>query len=180
MRCHPVPVLVLAGALTVGCSPGAQPDSPNDGPPSVATPGTATRAPSSTTTAARIPDGTWAREITTEEIERRDLELPPGFVVDNYLADGSVKVVLRTQGSRWSILVQDDAGAFEVGDSGGSTYDTEGRWVHTDDVSGTTRVLEWELEDDSLTTSALTRPEGQSPPEDDERLVLEGTWQLDD
>lgn len=181
VRPHPVRVLVLvfAGALTVGCSPGAAGSLPDGGPGSAATHGTASEAPTSTTTLA-LPDGTWTREITTEEVERRQLELPANFLVDNYMADGGVLLALKTKGSRWSILLQDDAGAFEVGDLGSSTYDDDARWIMTGDGTRRSLMLEWKINGPILTTSGLASPQGQPPPDDAERLILEGTWQLDE
>ena len=127
--------------------------------------------------AAGIPDGTWVREITTAEITRRGLSLAPEEITGNYLDDGSAQVVLKTQGSRWSILVQDDAGEFEVGDLGETSYDAQGRWVQSSDSTGSALLLVWDVNGDALTTSGLTSPDGQPIDEDGTHLFTEGTWQ---
>lgn len=179
-------VLSLAGALLAGCSgaTGAPADQGGSGSGSTAptvstttpsTPEQASGAPEGATTTG-IPDGTWAREITTAEINRRGLTLPPEEMTSNYLDDGTVELVLKTQGKRWSILVQDDAGEFEVGDLGNTSYDAQGRWVQSSDSTGSAVLLVWEVNGNGLTTSGLTAADGQPIDENGAHLFTEGTW----
>ena len=178
--------LLLAGAALSGCSgaKGAPADQGGPGSGSGASTGStstlsspqhSSSAPESA--AAGIPDGTWAREITTAEITRRGLTLAPEEMTSNYLDDGSVQLVLKTQGKRWTILVQDDAGEFEVGDLGSTSYDGQGRWVQSSDSTGSALLLVWEVDGNALTTSGLTLPDGQPIDEDGTHLFTEGTWQ---
>lgn len=126
---------------------------------------------------AVIPDATWVREVTTAEITSRGLELTPEELASNYLADGAAQVVLKTQGNRWAVLVQDDAGEFELGDMGKSSYDDDGRWVQSSDATGDALLLVWTLTGDTLTTADLTTASGGAVDDDGAHLFLEGTWQ---
>jgi hypothetical protein len=110
------------------------------------------------------------------EIARRGLHLPPEEVIANYLDDGSARVVLKTQGARWSLLIQDNAGAYEVGDLGTTSYDSASRWVQRSDSTGSTLLLAWKVNGDTLITSGLTPPAGQPPLGDGEQVFLEGSW----
>ncbi|WP_406832286.1 hypothetical protein ABEG17_05525 [Pedococcus sp. KACC 23699] len=161
--------VLVAGLLLTGCA-GAT------GRPST-TPSTSARMAStaSTSSQARIPDGTWTRDITKAEITRRGLHIAPDVLTANYLDDGSVRLVLKTQGSRWSILVQDDAGAYEVGDKGETTYDAKGLWVQASDSTGTSMLIAWTVRGGTLTTSIHTSPDGPKPADDDV-LFLGGQW----
>ena len=161
---------VLVGALLLsGCS-GAT-GSPSTTPsPAARVAGTA-----STSSPARIPDGTWTRDVTKAEITRRGLHIAPDVLTANYLDDGSVRLVLKIQGSRWSILVQDDAGAFEVGDKGGTAYDANGLWIQASDSTGTSMLIAWTVRGGTLTTSMHTSPKGPKPADDDV-LFLAGQW----
>ena len=174
--------LLITGAPLAGCSSGSEPATGQEGSgePAVsatASPATEQSGGAAGGVAAGIPDGTWVREITTAEITRRGLNLAPEEITSNYLDDGSAQLVLKTQGARWSILVQDDAGEFEVGDLGETTYDAQGRWVQSSDSTGSTVLLVWKVNGDALTTSQLTSPEGQPLGEDGAQLFLEGAWQ---
>lgn len=182
---HPATAILISVALLGGCSDDAQtPTGPGAADPAAAsrsvpaTPSSSPAAPSKTTTGqlTAIPDGTWAREITTAEITRRGLHLLREEITANYLDDGSARVVLKTQGSRWSMLVQDDAGAYEVGDLGTTSYDSAGRWVQGSDSTGGTLLLVWKVNGDTLVTSGLTPPAGQPPLGDGEHVFLEGSW----
>ena len=178
--------LVLAGSLLAGCSgatgspadqgdPGSGSGAPTGSTSAPSSPQHSSSAPESA--AAGIPDGTWAREITTAEITRRGLKLAPEEMTSNYLDDGSVQLVLKTQGERWTILVQDDAGEFEVGDLGSTSYDGQGRWVQSSDSTGSALLLVWGVNGNALTTSGLTSPDGQPIDDDGAHLFTEGTWQ---
>jgi hypothetical protein len=176
--------LLISAALLAGCSgatgasAGGAGASPRSGA-QTASPTTApSQSPSSSTPAsavAGIPDGAWVREITKGEIARRGLHLSPKEMTANYLDDGKVQLVLKTLGKRWSILVQDDAGAYEVGDLGSTSYDAQGRWVQSSDATGSALLLVWKLDGKSLITSGLASPDGQ-PIDDGTHLVTEGTW----
>ena len=177
--------LLISTALLAGCSgaTGASAGGAGAAPRSgaqTASPTTApSQSPSSSTpvsTVAGIPDGTWVREVTTGEIARRGLHLTPNEITSNYLDDGSGQVVLKTQGKRWTILVQDNAGAYEVGDLGDTSYDAQGRWVQSSDATGGALLLVWKVDGNSLTTSGVTSPDGQ-PIDDGTHLATEGTWQ---
>ncbi|KQU64137.1 hypothetical protein [Phycicoccus sp. Root101] len=164
--------LLAVGILLAGC--GGAPDSGQATQSS--SPPPSTTAPTSTAPAtdkARIPDGTWTREVTKAEITRRGLQIPPEVITGNYLDDGSVRLVLKSQAARWSILVEDDAGAFEVGDQGGTSYDAEGRWVQASDSTGGSVLIDWKISGDTLTTSI---PKSGPQLSDEERLFLEGPW----
>lgn len=178
--------LLISGALLGGCSGDAQlPTAQGTAKPVAAPrsgPATPSTSPAATSTATigkltAIPDGTWARTVSTAEITRRGLHLTPQEMTSNYLDDGRDRVVLKTQGSRWSILVQDDAGAYEVGDLGTTSYDSTGRWVQgSDSAGGGTLLLAWKVNGDTLVTSGLSAPKGQAPPGDGEHVFLEGNW----
>ena len=136
------------------------------GPPS------AVAATRSTGGAAQgIPVGTWTREVTLAEISRRGLTLSSKEVADNHLTDGSVRLVLQTRSSSWSLLVEDDTGQLEVGDTGSTGYDAEGRWVQHGDNTGGVTVLSWRVDGPALVTSGLSA----SAPDGD-HVFLEGTW----
>lgn len=161
---------LVAGALLAGCA-GA-----TDGTSGTASVSSTTDSAASTGPGARIPDGTWSREVTTAEISRRGLTIAPEVIVGNYLDDGRARLVLKTQGSRWSILVEDNEGAFEVGDQGDTSYDAKGRWVQASDSSGGSGLIVWAVSGDTLTTSMARTTSGPQPADDD-RLFLEGDWQ---
>src|SRR4051794_33450337 len=105
MRTGPT-TLLLAGALLAGCSgatsaggqvgSGSASEAPSVSTITSSSPGPPTAPPHST--AAGIPDGTWTRVITTAEIARRGLVLPAEELTGNYLDDGTVQVVIKTQG----------------------------------------------------------------------------------
>lgn len=182
---HATTALLLSGALLAGCTGGAVaptgqgPAEPVAAARSVpATPPTSQAAASSPTTRGvrAIPDGVWAREITTAEMTRRGLHLSPEEMTANYLDDGTARLVLKIQGSRWSILVQDDSGAYEVGDLGTTSYDSAGRWVQGSDSTGGTLLLAWKVNGDTLVTSGVKPPAGQPPLGDGEHVFLEGSW----
>lgn len=161
--------MVVASILLAGCAAATRSGAATSSSPPRAD-GT-----SSSSSSPRIPDGTWSREVTTAEISRRGLRISPDVITANYLDDGSVRLVLKTQGSRWSILVEDDKGAFEVGDQGGTSYDAQGRWVQASDSTGDSILLGWAVSGDTLTTSVPTTTPGRRPT-DDERLFVEGAW----
>ena len=163
-------VITATTAITVGVLLTACTSATGNGSATSSAPDHSASAP-----AARIPDGTWTRDVTTAEITKRGLHIGPDVITANYLDDGSVRLVLKTQGTRWSILVQDNAGAFEVGDQGSTRYDAEGRWVQESDSTGGSILLGWAVSDDTLTTSIPTSGDGPQP-SDDERLFVEGPW----
>jgi len=165
--------LLLTGGLLAGCT-GDEGDPSGTGDTT-----SSSEQPSSTPTAAAagIPDGTWVREVTTAEIASRGLTLSAKEITGNYLDDGAAQLVLKTAGTRWALLVQDDAGEFEMGDLGDSSYDAQGRWLQSSDTNGGAVLLVWDVTGDALTTSDLTTASGSPINEDGAHLFLEGTWQ---
>ena len=178
MRTAPAATAILiSGALIGGCSGGAQPPAGQGAGKQVAATQSVSAPPSPTSAElTAIPDGAWARDITTAEMTRRGLHLSPEEITANYLDDGTVRVVLRTQGPRWSLLVEDDIGAYEVGDLGTTSYDSTGRWVQGSDSTGGSLTVAWKVNGDTLVTSGITPPPGQPPVGDAEHVFLEGSW----
>ena len=178
MRTAPAATAILAiGALLGGCSGGAQPPAGQGAGKAVAAARSVSPPPSPIPAElSAIPDGAWARDITTADVTRRGLHLSPEEITANYLDDGTVRVVLRTQGPRWSLHVQDDVGAYEVGDLGTTSYDSTGRWVQGSDSTGGSLTVAWKLNGDTLVTSGIRPPAGQPPVGDAEQVFLEGSW----
>lgn len=182
---HATTALLVSGVLFAGCSDGAVAPTGQGAPEPVAaarsvpaTPPTSQAAASSSTTRGvrAIPDGAWAREVTAAEITRRGLHLSPEEITGNYLDDGTARLVLKIQGSRWSLLGQDNAGAYGVGDLGTTSYDSAGRWVQHSDSTGGTLLLAWKVNADTLVTYRVEPPAGHPPLGDDVHLFLEGSW----
>jgi hypothetical protein len=159
--------LLLACGLLAGCT----------GEPSDTTSGTAQPSSTPTAAAAGIPNGTWVREVTTGEIASRGLTLSAEEITSNYLDDGAAQLVLKTQGTRWALLVQDNAGEFEMGDLGESSYDEQGRWLQSSDATGDSLMLMWDVAGDTLTTSDLTTTSGRPIYDAGAQIFLVGTWQ---
>ena len=124
----------------------------------------------STYTGPTIPDGRWARDITTVQARAQGFRASPEWLAANGLTDGRSRLYLDFRRARWTVVVEDDGGSPAVGDQGPVVYDALGRWVQAGSLA-----IEWSVAGDTLTTRNVVRVDGR-PAEPDERFVLEGVW----
>lgn len=117
-----------------------------------------------------IPDGRWARDVTTGQAQAQGFRASPEWLAANGLTDGTSRIYLEFRRSTWTVIVEDDGGSPAVGDQGTVVYDALGRWVQAGSLA-----IQWSVDGDTLTTRNVVRVDGR-PAEPDERFVLEGAW----
>ncbi len=134
---------------------------------------TATESPTEAVEIAGIPDSTWTRVLTRTQAERAGI--PEADIVEQLAADDRVPLTFQFLGGSWSILVTNDQGIDEGGDSGTAEYIAPGRVVLTSDspgCPGCIQRLTWQIRGDTLT---LDQAPGEHLPQLDAFIVL-GDW----
>ena len=122
----------------------------------------------------RIPDSSWSRTLTPADADRAGI--PKGHpVLRDFGADGRLPLTFQFQDDAFSILVTNDEGVAEGGDSGTLVYDAPGRLTLTSDAPGCPGCeyhLAWEIRGNRLVLD--TAPGADLTRE--ERFVMLGTW----
>lgn len=151
---------------------------PNPAPVAACTHATNQEAPTATDDGQAFPNGTYTRLVTRTDATERGLD---PSVVDPMLGDdGVIPISLVIKDGRWTLKVTEDNGVTEVGDLGTYSYDDQGHWVQVSESGGCRGCrasIDWSFTDDVLTLTFAAAQE-QRPPTDDERLMVEGDYQL--
>ncbi len=160
-------VVAVGAALGTG-DPSSQRQDPVE-PPAPTTGPTLTESAG----AAGIPDSTWTRVLTRAQAE--DAGIPEADIVEQLGADDRMPLTFRFLGDSWSILVTNEQGIDEGGDSGTADYVAPGRVVLTSDspgCPGCIQRLTWRIRGDRL---VLDRAPGEQLPRLEEFILL-GEW----
>lgn len=174
-------VLVLAA-----CAPATGARSTNT--PLIESPATTstssvTSSGTSASSAQGIPDGTYARTATPEDLKALGVSLKQYRKVGGRFGrDGAVTFVLKFLGDNWTQFEVVDGRPPRGEDQGKLEYDSDRRVVLTSDGDGcfcNSYTYEWTVSGDQLTTRMVSHDTNETPVQlHIVRFVTEGTWKL--